>query len=130
MIDGDGSGGNLENDPYFQSDTSLHYQGKALNARKDIYIVVPPQIEKAVKGIVLGCQALVVDTMTGKETDAVVGDTGPRNKIGEMSIACAKVLGIPSSPISGGENRRDVTYQIYPGVAAEVNGKKYSLHPI
>jgi hypothetical protein len=43
-----------------------------------------------------------------------------------MSIACAKALGIPESPLTGGVES-GVSYEIQPGVPAWVNGITYDL---
>jgi hypothetical protein len=123
-IDADGSGPS-HGDPDKQDDTSLHHNGEPLNADVDQYVVVPPQIISGVGPIVLGCQAHV--TFEGKTVPAVVGDVGPRKKLGEISIACAKALGIPSSPVNGGVDEHVVGYVIEPGVPAQVNGKTYHL---
>lgn len=127
-IDTDGSGP-LHGDPYAQTNTSLHQDGKPLNADVDLYIVVPPQIRDRVKGVVLGCQALLHNLRNGHSTPAVVGDVGPQRKLGEISVACAKALGINPSPVSGGEDSHVIEYVLYPGQAAEVNGKRYTLQP-
>lgn len=124
-IDGDGTGAS-HGDPDFQPRTSLKERGSSLNADEDIYIVVPPAILDGVHPVVLGCQAFV--SYKGKRTPAVVGDVGPRTKLGEISIACAKVLGIPSSPLTGGVSS-GVDYEIHPGIPANVNGKSYDLQP-
>lgn len=125
-IDGDGSGGNSYGDPDFQDSTSLKVGGVSLNAEKEAYIVVPPAILDGVESIVLGCQAKV--SYHGKSIEAVVGDIGPKSKLGEISIACAEALGIPSSPLSGGV-AAGVEYQLWPGVAATANGRTYPLQP-
>ena len=110
-IDADGSGPSL-GDPDFQSDTSLHLGGKALDATKVRYIVVPPSIISAVTPRVLGCQAHV--SFQGNTVDAVVGDVGPHHKIGEISVKCAKDLGIPHSPTQGGGRTESIT-RLNPG---------------
>jgi len=126
-IDSDGAGLS-HGDPYWQNDTSLHdVDGHPLNADLDKYIVVPPIIPKSVVGIVLGCQAFVTNTINGLDTAAVVGDIGPRKKLGEISIACAKALGINRSPIVGGGDAHVIHYSIKPGVPALVDGKAYDL---
>lgn len=127
-VDTDGSGP-LHGDPCAQSDTSLHLHGGALNADEDCYIVVPPAILNGVKGVVLGCLAHCRNTKNGLETDAVVGDVGPHKKLGEISVACAKALGINPSPTSGGTDEHIVQYTIQPDVPAIVNGKQYELQP-
>ena len=127
-VDTDGSGP-LHGDPCAQADTTLHWQGKALNADEDKYIVVPPAIVHGVKGAVMGCQAWAKNVSNGMETEAVVGDIGPHKKLGEVSVACAKALGINPSPNSGGTERHIIHYSLKPGLPAVVDGKQYSLQP-
>lgn len=123
-IDGDGSGGNSYGDPDFQDNTSLKVNGKYLNAETERYIAVPPAILDGVEPIVLGSQAEV--SYSGKTVTAVVGDIGPHEKLGEISIACAQALGIPHSPLTGGVSS-GVGYVIHPGIPAVVDGKTYPL---
>jgi hypothetical protein len=90
------------------------------------YVVVPPLVVKATRGVVRGCRARA--SWRGKAVDCVVADLGPSNKIGELSIAAAAALGIPSSPRSGGISEREVLYEIWPGVAAtDVGGQDFEL---
>lgn len=98
-----------------------------VDSEKVAYVVVSPLIRNAAKGVVMGCKARV--TYKGKMVDAVVADIGPRKKIGELSISAAKAVGIPSSPRHGGEERQIVGYELWPGVAAVVNGVTYKLIP-
>ena len=115
-IDGDGTGSS-HGDPDFQNTTSLrHADGSSLNSDIDKGIVVPPAIIEGVRGIVLGCKARV--SYRGLTVDAVVYDVGPHEKLGEISIATAKALNIPSSPLDGGVDY-GVHYTLWPGVAAE-----------
>lgn len=127
-IDTDGSGP-LHGDPCAQPDTSLHFQGKALNADVDKYVVVPPAIVHGVRGTVLGCKATVLNTRNGRSSDAVVGDVGPRLKLGEVSVALAKALGINPSPTTGGTTEHVIHYLISPGKPAVVDGRHYTLQP-
>ncbi len=131
QIDCDGSGGNPDRDPCWQSDTSLHSGGRALNAYKVPFVVVPPEVRRGVPGIVLGCAAQV--SYNGKTIDAVVGDIGPsakaqgeRYNVGEASVHAAYLLGIPHHPRHGGVEE-GVTYRIFPGQAAEVLDVIYHL---
>jgi hypothetical protein len=124
-IDDDGSGPSL-GDPDFQPDTNRHLGGKALDATKVRYIVVPPSIISAVKPIVLGCQAHV--SFKGNTVDAVVGDVGPSQKIGEISVKCAKDLGIPHSRTTGGVSG-GVHYEIITGQPSVVDGIEFPLTP-
>lgn len=126
----DGKPNNIYGDPYYQSDTSLHYNGKPLNSQVDKYIVLPPAAINGVKGIVLGCQAMVVDLRTGKWTQAVVGDIGPSKKIGEASCACASAIGISPNANTGGCETQDIVYVFWPGRPATVDGKTYTLQPM
>jgi hypothetical protein len=123
MIDSDGTGSS-HGDPDQQAQTSYE---PYLNADLDKYIVLPPQLFAGVKPMVLGCKVEVLNLTNGLYTDAVVGDQGPSLKIGEMSIATAKALGIPSSPTTGGVSTHTLLYRIYPGIPARVGNKVYSL---
>lgn len=80
------------------------------------YIVVPPLIVQQTVGVVRGCKARV--TYKDKSVDCVVADRGPARKIGELSIAAARAIGLPSSPRHGGTEKAEVFYELYPGVAA------------
>ena len=66
--------------------------------------------------VVRGCKARV--TRAGKSVDCVVADKGPANKIGELSIAAARAIGLNPSPRSGGTEKAEILYELWPGVAA------------
>lgn len=80
------------------------------------YIVVPPLIIQKTAGVVRGCKARV--SYKGKSIDAVVADRGPADKIGELSIAAARALGIKESPRNGGSEKPEILYELWPGVPA------------
>jgi len=80
------------------------------------YIVVPPLVIQKTAGIVRGCKARA--TWRGKSVECVVADKGPSNKTGELSIAAARAIGLPSSPRNGGTEKPEVLYELWPGVAA------------
>jgi Fungal chitosanase of glycosyl hydrolase group 75 len=126
-IDCDGSGGNPDDDPYFQPDTTLHRDGEALNAYEEPFIVVPPVVCRKTTGIVLGSLALVENINTGEICFAVVGDLGPSRKVGELSPACAEQISVDPNPVTGGEQRNIIRYSIFVGVPAVINGLKYVL---
>ena len=126
-IDNDGSGGNPDNDPYHQNDTTLHRDGKALNAYEEPFVVVPPVICKKTNGLVLGSLCLVENTRTNSFCFAVVGDIGPMRKVGEGSPACAKQVGVNPNPVSGGESDKIIRYTIFVGVPAVIGGRRYVL---
>jgi hypothetical protein len=129
-IDCDGSGGNPDGDPYFQPDTSLHGpDGRALNAYKVPFAVVPPQVIQKTQGIVLGSECLVTNTITMQRVLCVVGDVGPKSKVGEISVAAARAIGVPSNPVHGGESRKIIDYEVRVGKAATINGVTYKLQP-
>ena len=91
------------------------------------YMVVPPLIIQKTKGIVMGCRCRVTNTQNGRVSEGVVADIGPRKKIGEVSIQMARELGIPESPRHGGEDSPIIRFELWPGVAALVNGVSYPL---
>jgi hypothetical protein len=116
------------------SKTAYRYPGKSVDdpaayvdAETVPYVVVPPQVRSLARGIVLGCRALVTSTATGGSCEAVVADIGPRSKIGELSIAAARAIGIPHSPRTGGIDRRVIRYELFPGTPAVVNGEAFAL---
>jgi hypothetical protein len=89
------------------------------------YIVVQKDIIAGTEGAVMGCKARA--TYKGKSVDCIVADVGPRAKIGEGSIALARALGIPHSPRTGGLERAEVLYELWPGVHGEIAGRKIPL---
>jgi len=105
------------------STTWYRYPGKLpsdpsayVDAETIPYIVVPPIIVQQTAGVVRGCLAKV--TFRGRSVDCVVADRGPAKRIGELSIAAARALGIPSSPRHGGTESPEVQYELWPGKAA------------
>lgn len=79
------------------------------------FIVVPGPLRKLVRPVVLGCRAIV--SYNGKQVECVVGDIGPATHLGEMSIACAKAVGINPDARRGGV-AGGVRYTIFPGETA------------
>jgi hypothetical protein len=80
------------------------------------YIVVPPMIVRKTYGVVRGAKARA--SWNGNSVDCVVAELGPHDRIGELSIAAARALGIPASPREGGLDRPEVWYELWPDVAA------------
>lgn len=110
-------------DGVIASTTWYRHPGKAaddpaayVDAETVPYIVVPPLIVQRTAGIVRGCKARV--TWRGRSVDCVVADRGPANKVGEISIAAARCVGLPSSPRTGGTAAVEVEYELWPGVPA------------
>ncbi|UMP02289.1 glycoside hydrolase family 75 protein [Amycolatopsis sp. EV170708-02-1] len=102
---------NKNTDPWFQDGTAYpRSDGKALVADETPYIVVPSisstwNFEKAgLKGA--GSCAVIYNN---KVLYTVIGDTGPKDIIGEASYATAKALGINPDPKNGGVDS-GVTY--------------------
>jgi len=90
------------------------------------YAVVNPHVRRNSIGVVIGCR--VVISFNGRQVEAVVADVSGPNDIGEISVAAAEALGINPSPRSGGIDS-GVSYQLFPGTAAVINGITYSLQP-
>lgn len=101
---------------YRRLDKAINDPAAYLDSETENYIVVPPLLVQGVKGIVRGCKCAA--TWKGKRVFGVAGDLGPCNKNGELSIAMARELGLPSSPRNGGSDVPDVLYEFWPGVAA------------
>jgi hypothetical protein len=116
-IDCDGRPGahcNRDTDPWFQPTTSYRQSdGRHLSAEQLPFIVVPvpsPIWDHRDHGIKGGSIAAVI--YGDRVQYAVVGDTGPRNIIGEASYATAKALGINPHPRRGGTHS-GVTYILF-----------------
>lgn len=112
-------------DPEFQRNDPRRY----LDSEKVPFIVVEDFIRRRAKGVVLGCRARVTNLRTKQSIDAVVGDLGPLYKIGELSIAAARSIGINADPRKGGQDG-GVLYELWPGEHAILNGVKYGLIPM
>lgn len=125
-IDSDG-GSNPDGDKYYQLDTTLHYNGKPIDAENVAGIVIPGWLPRKVKGIVHGCQGRVTNLDSGQSYPCVVHDDGPLNKDGEMTPYLAKKIGVNPNSVNGGESRPILMYEFWPGVAAVVEGVTYNL---
>jgi hypothetical protein len=95
------------------------------------FIAVPPMVIRGVAGVVLGCRCAVTNTRTGQSVEAVVADIGPKQHLGEISVACAQAIGVPIGTIhpamGEGAPSASIYYQLFPGTAAVVNGVTYPL---
>lgn len=131
----------------YVSATSLHLRGhdgsvlpdrspfKYVDSATVPFVVVPLTIIAGVQGIVMGCRAVVTNTDNGRSVEAVVADRGPSQKLGEISLACARAIGVPVNEAarhpanSGGTDSHTIRYQLFPGTAAIVGGVTYPLQP-
>lgn len=123
----DGSGP-AHGDPSYQSQTAYYNGGKYLNADKDKYIVIPPQVRSQVPPAVMGCQARMTNLSTGIWSAAVTGEIGPDDKTGEAAYCLAKELN-PKISHNAGDSNRIYLYELWPGIPAVVDGKAYKLEP-
>lgn len=128
-IDSDG-GPNVDNDPCWQPDTTLHFNGKPINAQTVPYAVIPLGILNLVKPIGLGCKVVCTHITTNKSAIGVLADLGPTRRIGELSPEMARRIGINPNSRFGGEDRRLIKYEIFLGVPAVVDGITYQLQPL
>ena len=118
---------------FYISTTSLQFKQYAvtdprryLNAEFVPYAVCPGILAQKSVGAVLGCKVIVVNMATNITVEAVCGDIGPSNHIGEGSIKLAEMLGFSGSPRDGGTSEAIISYTFYPGTAAS----GYSLQPL
>jgi hypothetical protein len=106
--------------PDFKADDPRAY----LDSETVSYTVVPGSVIQAgTKGAVMGCLSRVTNLVNGKVSIGVVGDVGPRKKIGEISIQMARELGVNPSPRTGGTNAVILKYELWPGQFGKVAGK-------
>jgi hypothetical protein len=107
---------NINVDPWYQNDTSLHTSsGQPFNAATMPYIVIPSISSRwsySASNIQLGACAAVI--YNGKVQYGVFADTGPVEIIGEASYAMASKLGINPDPANGGTDS-GVAYLVFPG---------------
>jgi hypothetical protein len=120
--------GPKHNDPSYQSETAYYNGGKYLNADKDQYIVIPPQIRSGVPPVVMGCQGRLTNLLTGQWFPAVVGDIGPSDKTGEAAYCLAK-LANDKVTHNTGDSKLIYLYELWPGIPAVVDTKIYKLEP-
>lgn len=127
----DGSGDD-HGDPHHQSQTAYYSGGreggKYLNADKDKYIVIPPQIRSMVPGVVMGSQAKLTNLESNVSTSAVTGDIGPDEKTGEAAYCAARIVNPAVTHNSGDKNKRYL-YELWPDIPATVDGFTYKLQP-
>lgn len=127
----DGSGP-AHGDPYHQPMTAYcsggRNGGKYLNADVDKYIVVPPQVRAQVPGVVMGCRGRITNMDTNVVEEGVVGDIGPDDKTGECAYCLAKLVN-PSITYNSGDKKKIYFYELWPDVAATVDGFTYKLQP-
>ena len=127
----DGSGP-AHGDPYHQAMTAYYSGGrdggKYLNADKDKYIVVPPQIRAQVPGVVMGCRGRVTNLKTSSMFEGVVGEIGPSDKTGETAYCLAKLLN-PKIDYNSGDSNKNYLYELWPDIPATVDSFTYKLQP-
>jgi hypothetical protein len=121
----DGSGP-AYGDPHHQSQTAYYNGGKYLNADKDKYIVIPPQVRESVDPVVMGCQARLTNLASGVWHSAVTGEIGPDDKTGEAAYCLSKIVNQKVTHNSGDKSRLYL-YELWPGIPAVVDGKTYKL---
>lgn len=101
---------------YQNSGFAPYSTGRYLDSEKVRFVVIPGPVRKMIAPIFLGCRVEV--EYRGKTVEAVCGDIGPSNHLGEGSIALARALKIPSNARKGGV-AHGVTYTFFPGIAAK-----------
>jgi hypothetical protein len=130
VVDGDGDpvvqGPSDPAPGYYISTTSYqHRQFSRFDPRRYLdseavpFAVIPGTIARRVPEIVLGCRVVIEHMGSGQIVEAVCGDIGPDNHVGEASIAVAKTFGLNADPKKGGEDARIFRFTFHPGVAAE-----------
>jgi len=121
-----------EGDPkpgYYISTTALKSPGKPadrpeaqLDSNAIPFVVIPGKWNRRFEDAGLGDVAAVYRKSNGRLEFAVVGDTGPNNKLGEGSVALHLALGNDPFVTRSGVRRaghgiggRDVVYLLFPG---------------
>ena len=58
------------------------------------HISLPEVVIHRARGVVVGCRCVVTNTENGAAVETVVADSGNNDHIGEISVACAKAVGL------------------------------------
>lgn len=124
--------GPAHGDPYHQSQTAYYSGGieggKYLNADKDKYIVIPPQVRAQLPGVVMGCLARLTNKKNNVRCNAVTGEIGPSEKTGEAAYCLAKIVN-PAISYNSGDSKRIYLYELWPDIPAVVDSFTYKLQP-
>jgi hypothetical protein len=119
-------------DPSYQSQTAYYSGGKGggkyLNADVDKYIVIPPQVRKIVPPVVMGCKGRLTNLSTNISHAGVIGEIGPDYTTGEAAYCLAKIVN-PKITYNSGDTNLIYLYELWPGIAAVVDGFTYKLQP-
>lgn len=111
-IDADGPGGSKAEDPYWLPETTLRWKGgSSCNSREFLGYVLPPDLYRTF-GFRPGDYGVAV--YNGRTVACQFYDVGPNHKVGEVSVALARELGIPADPVKG-NNVRDLVIIGFPG---------------
>ena len=81
----------------------------------DPYIVVPGSFARGHDSVKVGDYAVLV--FAGTVYPAIVGDTGPNDKVGEASLRIAKEINPLATPYNRPVSDLKITYLIFPGTA-------------
>lgn len=127
-IDGDGIGGRVDGDKYWQPQTSYR---PSINSKLVRGFVVPEKYALSFPEKVIGCKARVTLIQKGLRLDFFVHDIGPDEKFGEMTIKGAEdFAACGSSPTNGGTIEPLFLYEWWPGVPGLVDGVPYLLQSL
>lgn len=106
---------------------------KYVDAATVPFISLPQLVIQRAQGVVLGSRCVITNSRTNASVEGVVADSGNNDHIGEISVACARAIGLrvghPHAANGGGTSRAVIRYQFFPGTAAIVNGVTYPLQP-
>jgi hypothetical protein len=89
--------------------------------------VIPPQVREMLSpALVMGCLGRLTNLKTGVWSAGVIGEIGPDDKTGEAAYCLAKIIN-PAIAHNSGDESRIYLYELWPGIAAVVDGKSYEL---
>ncbi|MEO5730105.1 MAG: glycoside hydrolase family 75 protein [Byssovorax sp.] len=83
-----------------------------VDSTKVAYIALPAGAKEW--GAKLGDFAAIIDAKSGRIAFAIFADIGPKDTLGEGSIALASALNLPSDPRAGGADS-GISYVLFPG---------------
>jgi hypothetical protein len=101
-----------------------------LDANRVPFITVTKAMQDAVPGTVMGCRVILRYQPRGKPLVTCVAMVGDEaiGHAGEISVAAARALGIPSNPKSGGVDD-GISFEVHAGVEVTLGDETFPLQP-
>jgi len=113
---------------YQRAEFSVCDPRRYLDANRIPFITVTRAMQDAVPGTVMGSRVILRYQPRGKPVQTCVAMVGDEaiGHAGEISVAAARALGIPSSPKTGGAED-GISFEVHAGIEVTINGETFPL---